>query len=147
MFEIETAIQEWRRQMSADGIRNSAVLQELEEHLRDDVEFQTDQGLDAAQAFERVKARLGPAKDLRREFGKLQASLQIQTMKTKLIILLAVIAVLAVELAFVLPAVAQAKMAGPISPVTVILALTGAVAINAVVAFGARAWYRRSQAG
>jgi len=38
MFNLEQAILDWRRQMAASGIKAPDVLDELESHLRDDVE-------------------------------------------------------------------------------------------------------------
>ena len=38
MFDLDQAVAQWRQQMSADGIKNSATLDELESHLRDDIE-------------------------------------------------------------------------------------------------------------
>ena len=38
MFDLEQAILEWRRQMTAGGIKAPEVLDELESHLHDDVD-------------------------------------------------------------------------------------------------------------
>jgi hypothetical protein len=38
MFNLEQAISEWRRQMIAVGIKTPVPLEELESHLREDVE-------------------------------------------------------------------------------------------------------------
>ena len=51
MFNLDQAIVEWRRQMAAGGIRSPEVLDELESHLRDDVEQQMRLGLDRAAGF------------------------------------------------------------------------------------------------
>jgi ferritin-like metal-binding protein YciE len=40
MFDPEQTIAEWRRQMAAGGIKTPEVLNELESHLREDVEQQ-----------------------------------------------------------------------------------------------------------
>jgi hypothetical protein len=51
MFNLDHAISEWRRQMFAGGVKDSAVLDELESHLREDVERQTRSGVDAQKAL------------------------------------------------------------------------------------------------
>ena len=38
MFELEEAIPKWREQMAAAGFKRAGVLDELEAHLRDDIE-------------------------------------------------------------------------------------------------------------
>jgi len=40
MFNLESAISEWRRQMLAAGIQSPVPLDELEAHLRDELEHQ-----------------------------------------------------------------------------------------------------------
>jgi hypothetical protein len=70
MFDLETAITEWRRQMQADGVKQPEVLDELESHLRDDVAQQTRAGWDARVAFESAALRIGQAALLRKEFAK-----------------------------------------------------------------------------
>jgi hypothetical protein len=70
MFDIEQSITEWRRQMLAAGIKTPVPLDELESHLRDDVEQQTQSGLDAQQAFENSVQRIGDANKLKSEFKK-----------------------------------------------------------------------------
>ena len=70
MFDLDQAIAQWREQMSADGIKNSATLDELESHLRDDIEQQMRSGLIAPQAFEGAVRRIGQAAVLEGEFDK-----------------------------------------------------------------------------
>ena len=66
MFDLEQAIANWRRQMLAAGICKSALLDELESHLRDGVaaginEGATEQDAFAAEYQEREFALLGMA--------------------------------------------------------------------------------------
>src|SRR5512135_1001318 len=68
MFDLETTIAEWRRQMIAAGLRNPEALDELESHLRDDVEQQVFSGINEARAFELAVRRIGEAVELKREF-------------------------------------------------------------------------------
>jgi hypothetical protein len=71
MFNLNEAITEWRRQMLAAGIQAPVPLEELENHLRDDVEEQMRSGLNAQQAFEVAAQRIGPGAALLLEFGKI----------------------------------------------------------------------------
>ena len=70
MFELNQAIADWRRQMAADGIKNPALLDELESHLQDDIERQSQAGADVAQAFHQAVGRLGQSSVLTNEFAK-----------------------------------------------------------------------------
>ncbi|MDB6122598.1 MAG: clpC [Pedosphaera sp.] len=70
MFNLEQAISEWRKQMSAGGIKTSEVLDELESHLRDDIEQQIRSGTTAQPAFEAAIQRIGQAHALKTEFAK-----------------------------------------------------------------------------
>ncbi len=70
MSKLEHAITEWRRQMLAAGVKTSAVLDELESHLRDDVEQQMRSGMGAQEAFEIAVQRIGQPAALQNEFEK-----------------------------------------------------------------------------
>ena len=70
MRDVEEQIAEWRRQMAVGGITNSIILDELESHLRDDVEEQLRSGLNVPLAFESAVRRLGHAHALELEFKK-----------------------------------------------------------------------------
>jgi leader peptidase (prepilin peptidase)/N-methyltransferase len=70
MFNLDEAIADWRRQMLAAGINTPVPMDELESHLRDDVEQQTKLGLGAQKAFESAVQRIGRAGALKREFTK-----------------------------------------------------------------------------
>lgn len=61
MFDLETAFQEWRRQMSVGGMASRKVLDELEAHLREDVEEQMTRGVNAGEAFASSVANMGGA--------------------------------------------------------------------------------------
>ncbi len=56
--------------MRAAGIKTSEVLDELESHLRDDVEEQLRGGVTEQEAFEGAVPRMGQASLLEREFAK-----------------------------------------------------------------------------
>jgi len=70
MFNLEQSIAEWRRQMLAAGIKTPVPLEELEIHLREDVENQMRSGLDAQTAFETTVRQIGQTGDLKNEFAK-----------------------------------------------------------------------------
>jgi hypothetical protein len=70
MFDLEKAIAEWRQQMLAAGIKAPATLEELECHLREDIEQQIHLGLNAQAAFDLATQQIGQAGLLRVEFKK-----------------------------------------------------------------------------
>jgi hypothetical protein len=70
MFNLNQALAAWRRQMAAGGIASADVLDELESHLRDDVDAQVRAGADAEKAFDAAVQRIGPAAALKKEFAK-----------------------------------------------------------------------------
>src|SRR5687767_8999152 len=70
MFKLDSAIAEWRRQMAEAGVTTGEVLDELESHLRDELEEQLRLGKDAQEAFEAAALQIGQAKMLRHEFAK-----------------------------------------------------------------------------
>jgi hypothetical protein len=70
MFDLEQAIAEWRRRMAAGGLESSELLDELESHLRDDIERQVRLGADGRQAYAAAVERLGRPRALQLEFGK-----------------------------------------------------------------------------
>jgi lysylphosphatidylglycerol synthetase-like protein (DUF2156 family) len=72
MRNLDGKIAEWRTRMAAGGIKAPAVLDELEGHLREDVEREMRAGRDAVVAFEMAVARIGRSDLLRVEFGKIK---------------------------------------------------------------------------
>jgi hypothetical protein len=70
MFNLEQSIAEWRRKMATAGITSPAVLDELESHLREDIEKQMRAGAAADGAFNKATQRVGAADELKLEFGK-----------------------------------------------------------------------------
>jgi hypothetical protein len=70
MFNLEQAMSEWRRQMLTAGIKSPVPLDELESHLRDDIEQQIKSGINAQQTFENAVTRIGQANVLKSEFNK-----------------------------------------------------------------------------
>ncbi|HWD94745.1 MAG TPA: hypothetical protein VG938_20615 [Verrucomicrobiae bacterium] len=70
MSKLNRAIAEWRRKMSGAGIKSPVVLDELEDHLREDVEGQIRSSADVEQAFNRAVERIGKSDRLVEEFRK-----------------------------------------------------------------------------
>ena len=70
MFNLEQSICEWRKQMLAAGIKTPVPLEELEIHLREEIERQVKSGLKEQKAFEISVQRIGQPKMLGQEFKK-----------------------------------------------------------------------------
>jgi len=81
MFNIEEAIAEWRQQMRAAGIKTPVPLEELENHLREEIETQMRSGITAEQAFALADERIGNATRLREEFEKAADPLEARKRK------------------------------------------------------------------
>jgi hypothetical protein len=107
MFDPEQAIAEWRRQMLAAGIETPVPLEELECHLREDVERQVRSGVDAPKAFEAAVQQIGLPDALNREFEKSE-----RTLMTKILIILLGIFGVLVGTGLILPALAKYKEQG-----------------------------------
>jgi hypothetical protein len=85
MFNLEQAISEWRRQMLSAGIKSPVPLDELESHLREDIEREVQTGLNAQQAFEAAVQRIGQARALQAEFAKTAELKEMRERKLKLL--------------------------------------------------------------
>ena len=83
MFNLEQSIAEWRRQMIAEGIKTPVPLEELESHLREEIERQTKSGLDEAEAFRTSVQKMGQARALEGEFKKVEATKEERAWKLK----------------------------------------------------------------
>jgi hypothetical protein len=70
MFNLDQAIAEWRRQMRTAGIKSSRALEELESHLREEIQGQMQSGMDAPSAFAKAVDCMGEARALKGEFLK-----------------------------------------------------------------------------
>ena len=73
MFDLEQSIAEWRKQMLAAGIKSPVPLEELEIHLREDIERQIQSGANEQHAFESAARQIGQAKPVKMEFKKIDA--------------------------------------------------------------------------
>jgi hypothetical protein len=70
MFNLEKSISDWRRQMQAAGIKTSVPLEELEAHLRDDIDRLKQSGMSEETAFQISTRQMGQPQILNSEFKK-----------------------------------------------------------------------------
>lgn len=73
MFDLESSITKWRRQMLAAGITSPSPIEELETHLREEIERQMRSGLDEAGAFCSAVEKIGQAGPLKKEFSNVRS--------------------------------------------------------------------------
>jgi hypothetical protein len=66
MFSLEQALADWRHRMAAAGLTESQILDELESHLRQELEC----GSVTQDAFDAAVQRIGRPEALKREFAK-----------------------------------------------------------------------------
>jgi hypothetical protein len=69
MFNLEQAIANWRKQMLAAGIKTPEPLEELENHLREEIEWQMASGFTEAEAFKTAVQEIGQGGLLKAEFA------------------------------------------------------------------------------
>ncbi|MGA2543821.1 MAG: twin-arginine translocase subunit TatC [Verrucomicrobiota bacterium] len=89
MFNLEQSIAEWRRQMLAAGIKTPVPLEELEIHLREEIERQTKSGLSETEAFTTALQKIGQAQMVQNEFKKIEEKREV--LERKLLKTLAVV--------------------------------------------------------
>ena len=124
MFNFDQSIAEWRREMS--GVGDEESLDELESHMREEVDILMRAGIEAPEAFKLAKHRMGRARELGIESEELHKNEKEQIMKKALIITLGVVGVL-VGMAFVMPAVALWRNTGAMAGADVGLLALGLV--------------------
>lgn len=72
MFNLEESIAEWRQQMLVAGIKSPVPLEELENHLREEIDRQIKSGMDEQRAFQLATRQIGTAKQIKMEFMKMR---------------------------------------------------------------------------
>ncbi len=87
MFNLEQAIASWRQQLLAAGIKTPVPLDELECHLREEIEHPVQSGVAIPQAFEAAVQRIGQARALETEFSKLGGAIEWKQMRRIITIL------------------------------------------------------------
>ena len=100
----------WRRQLFAAGIKSAEVLDELESHLREDIERRARPGAETSQLFQRAVAQFGQPQSLKAEFDRVEKR-ERKYMKRGMMIGAGIVGVL-VGMALVMPAVAQYRQIG-----------------------------------
>jgi hypothetical protein len=90
MFELEQAISDWRREMQCRGVKGAETLDELESHLRDDLEEQVRWGRETEEAFETARAHIGKTHSLQMEFEKVKLTELFHRLKHALLTLIGV---------------------------------------------------------
>ena len=70
MFDLDQAIANWREQMLAAGIKTPVPLEELESHLREEIERKVKAGANQQEAFTSAVQKLGSAHTVQTEFMK-----------------------------------------------------------------------------
>jgi hypothetical protein len=81
MFDLEIALGKWRQELLAAGLRDFAVISELEGHLRDDVAEQIRRGISPEVAFEAALQRIGKPDQLKTEFALADRSSWMNTLR------------------------------------------------------------------
>ena len=81
MFDLEQVIADWQREMLAAGIKTPVPLEELESHLREEIQQQRKLGLDERRAFEISVQKIGQPELLENEFQKSEKAFMKTTIK------------------------------------------------------------------
>jgi hypothetical protein len=91
MSDLEQSIAEWRKQMLAVGIKSPTPLDELESHLRDEIERQAKLGMDEASAFDLAIKKIGAAPGIQIEFEKIEQARKARHFKRIYVLLMAIV--------------------------------------------------------
>jgi hypothetical protein len=126
MFDLENSIKAWRQQMLAKGIGSPVPLEELESHLREDIERRVRSGLTEPEAFDLTVQQFGRAESIKAEFEKIGATSMKERMK-KIIIIGNGIGGVLIGLALVMPAVAQYRQEGAMTTESVVALCIGSI--------------------
>jgi hypothetical protein len=147
MFELKIAIANWRRKMTAAGIKSRDVLDELESHLREDVDQQMRSGVTAERAFREAVRRVGAGDQLKQEFGKISVTQpQFSRRKMRVGCLAMAVFVFAVETwTLIIYDVTPTERFLGVALVSIIACYIGALPnLNRLVQPGVRGWTLRN---
>ena len=139
MFNLEHSIAGWRRQMLAAGIKAPVPLEELEAHLREEIERQTESGLSAAGAFPAAVHKIGAAQEIQCEFRKVEAAKEDRQWQLVQIMLVAVTVLSPILCA--IAAFSKHGVASEMTPGQLISILATAISLP-LLAWGGRLSYR-----
>jgi uncharacterized membrane protein len=133
-MNLENKISGWRAQMIAAGIQSPVPLEELEIHLREEIERQMKSGLNEQQAFEISIQQIGQPQTLDREFKKGERTFMKQ------IIILAALFGMVLGGAMILPALGRWHQTGlllipPLLIGTVLLAAGAGVSLYGIKSY------------
>jgi hypothetical protein len=121
MFNLEQSIAAWRQQMLAAGIKTPVPLEELEIHLREEIERQTKSGLNGQKAFEISIQQVGQPQVLQAEFEK-----DHQTIPMKRIVIIGNgIGSILIGVAMIMPAIAQHRHEGAMTSESTVMLIVG----------------------
>ena len=126
MPDLDQSIAEWREQMLAAGIKTPVPLEELESHLREEIERQLQFGLKEREAFETTVQQFGQAYLIGNEFGKIGETTMKERMKRIVIIGNGIGGVL-IGLALIMPALAQYRHEGGMTNESVVALIIGSI--------------------
>ena len=70
MFDLENAIKKWRKELFRNEAFEDGYIEELETHLRDEIEGLSESGLDPKDAFEEAVSKIGSPERMGSEFYK-----------------------------------------------------------------------------
>src|SRR5271154_1032901 len=105
MFDLEKSIADWRKQMLAAGVKTPVPLEELEIHLREEIERQMKSGLNEQKAFEISVQQIGQSEKIEIEFKKIERAFMGENLMCKIIrflgLLFSVWTIWGVSIAFV----------------------------------------------
>jgi hypothetical protein len=133
MFNLEKAIADWRRQMLAAGIETPVPLEELESHLREEIERQMKSGLDAPAAFEISIRQIGQPETLNHEFNKSERTFMI-----RIVAMLMALFGTVLGGAMVLPALGQWRDRGVLHRGPLLMGIALAIIAGCAVIYGVR---------
>jgi len=102
MFDLEQSIADWRRQMLAAGIKSPVPLEELETHLREEIERQMKSRLDGQKAFNFAVQQIGKADVMKNEFEKADGTKELRAWKQIQIIFFAGLGVISLFIAAII---------------------------------------------
>jgi hypothetical protein len=99
MFDLEKSIADWRKQMLAAGIKTPVPLEELEIHLREEIERQVKSRISAQEAFADTVQQIGKADMMKNEFEKVDGAKELRAWKQIQIIFFAGLGVISLFIA------------------------------------------------
>ena len=111
--------------MLAAGIKTPVPLEELELHLREEIERHIQLGLKEREAFETAAQQFGQARTIENEFNKIGETTMKESMK-RIIIIGNGVACTLIGLALVMPALAQYRHEGGMTNESVVALIIGA---------------------